>query len=313
MPTTKQSISHQSGIAQKHLFVACRIAMIAAILFCHALSAGKALAQQTLTWLEAPAPPFFILEGELKGQGYEDMVTKIIIENMPEYQHEHLVATITRHYQEFKEGRQVCNVGLYKTPEREKFLYFSTPSFFTLPVVIVINKENHAAFGKAKSVKLADVLAKNLIIGRAKNRSYGKNIDEVLTKQGTAANSFSFEGEELSLSLFEMLKRNRLDGLLSLPEEAMYQAERLGIRDKIMTLTIEETQNSFESWFSYVACSKTPWGRETIDKINAILKKERPTERYRATYERWLDESSYEGYRKLYQEVFLQVDEPPVK
>ncbi len=286
--------------------VASRIVLAVILLFSTAVPVNTALAGQTLTWLEAPAPPFFIQEGELKGQGYEDMVTQIVIDRLPEYQHEHLVASITRHYQEFKEGRQACSIGLFKTPEREKFLYFSKPSFFTLPVVIVINKENYAAFAKAKSVKLADVLHKNLVIGRAKNRSYGKNIDDVLARQGTDQNTYSFEGGDLSLTLFEMLKRHRLDGLLSLPEEAMYHAERLGIRDKIMTLTIEETQNSYESWFSYVACAKTAWGKETIDKINTILEQERPTDRYRATYERWLDESSYQGYRQLYNDVFLK-------
>ena len=43
-----------------------------------------------------------------------------------------------------------------------------------------------------------------------------------------------------------------------------------------------------------------------FSKINTILDQERPTDRYRATYERWLDESSYQGYRQLYTDVFLK-------
>lgn len=270
--------------------------------------AGSALAKDSITWMEATAPPFFIHDGPYKGQGYEDLVTEIIIESLPEYQHTRTIANITRHYKEFELGHDVCNVGLYKTPEREKFMYFSIPSFFTYPTVLIVDKSKWAAFGNTKMVKLADVLKSNkLIIGRGENRSYGKSVDEVLDKHGTKNNIFSFEGQELSLNFFNMLKLDRLDGLIGLPEEAMYQAERLGIRDQIMTIDIAENQGNPESWFSYVACSKTAWGKKVIDDINRVLIEKRPSDRYRATYERWLDESSHEGYRKLYSDVFLKV------
>lgn len=272
------------------------------------LCAWPSSAKDSITWMEATAPPFFIHEGPYTGQGYEDLVTDILIEHLPHYQHKRTIASITRHYKEFEQGHDVCNVGLYKTPEREKFMYFSIPSFFTYPTVLIIDKSKWAAFGNTKMVKLADILKSDkLIIGRGENRSYGKPVDEVLNTYGTPNNIFAFEGQELSLNFFNMLKLDRLDGLIGLPEEAMYQAERLGIRDQIMTIDIEENQGNPESWFSYVACSKTAWGRKVIDDINRVLIEQRPSDRYRATYERWLDESSHEGYRKLYGDVFLKV------
>lgn len=265
-------------------------------------------AKDSITWLEAVAPPFFIHEGPLKGQGYEDLITDILENSLPQYTHSRTIANITRHYYEFEQGQKVCNVGLYKTPEREKFMYFSIPSFFTYPTVLIIDKSKWAAFGNSKSVNLENIMkSKKLIIGRGENRSYGKFVDEILNKYGTKENIFAYEGQELSLNFFEMLKLDRLDGLIGLPEEAMYQAERLGIRDQIMTITIEENQSSPESWFSYVACSKTEWGKQAISDINKALLEQRPTDIYRAAYERWLDESSLENYRKLYKEVFLSV------
>jgi len=59
---------------------------------------------------------------------------------------------------------------------------------------------------------------------------------------------------------------------------------------------------------TYVACSKTEWGKRTIETINAVLDEQRPTDRYRAAYERWLDPSSIEGYRQMYRDIFLQHD-----
>ncbi len=273
-------------------------------------SPRSAAAEESITWLEADAPPFFIQDGPDRGQGYEDIITAIIQEKMPDYVHHRITATISRHYRDFKNRKKVCNVGLYKTPEREKFLYFSIPSFFTLPTVIIIKKERFADFGNSKTVALERVLEnQNLLIGRAQNRSYGRYVDEILDRHKGAKNIFVYEGKQLSLNFFRMLQLNRLDGMIGLPEEAMYLAEELGIRDQIMTLTIAENQRGMESWLSYVGCSRTPWGKKVIARINEILLKERPTERYRAAYERWLDPSSLENYRKLYREVFLQATE----
>ena len=103
-----------------------------------------------------------------------------------------------------------------------------------------------------------------------------------------------------------MIELGRLDAMISLPEEAVFQAEKLGIKDEIMTLTIEENQVGFDSWLSSVGCSRTPWGKKVITEINRILLRERPSERYRQAYERWLDKSSLENYRKLYEDIFLQ-------
>ena len=267
-----------------------------------------AMAKDEITWLEADAPPFFIEHGPDKGQGYEDVITAIIQHDMPDYVHHRLTATISRHYHDFKTGKKVCSVGLYKTPEREKFLYFSIPSFFTLPTVIIIKKDRFADFGNSKTVSLEKVLQKkDLLIGRAQNRSYGRYVDEILDRHKGAGNIFVYEGEQLSLNFFRMLQMDRLDGVIGLPEEAMYLAEKLGIRDRIMTLTIRENQRGMESWLSYAACSRTPWGKKVIARINEVLLKERPTERYRAAYERWLDPSSLENYRKLYRRVFLKL------
>jgi uncharacterized protein (TIGR02285 family) len=89
----------------------------------------------------------------------------------------------------------------------------------------------------------------------------------------------------------------------------MYLAETFGIRDQIMTIAIEENQVTHDASLTYVACSKTEWGRKTIDNLNKVLLKTRPTERYRGAYERWLDPSSIGGYRELYKNVFLEIKE----
>ncbi len=265
-------------------------------------------AKDSISWMEADAPPFFIHNGELKGQGYEDLITNIIQEQLPRYEHDMIVANIARHYYNFKHGEKVCTVGFFKNPEREEFAYYSIPSIFTLPIVLIIKKDDLEKLGGKKIVNLNDVLKdENILFGLAKDRSYGEAVDQVIARHRSQKNIFVHAQQGLAQSLFKMLLFDRVDVLLGHPEEAMYMAEQLGARDKIMTLTISENQKSFDGWLSYVACSKNEWGKEVIENINRVLLEQRPTDRYRAAYERWLDDSSLESYRKMYKEHFLTV------
>jgi uncharacterized protein (TIGR02285 family) len=185
-------------------------------------------------------------------------------------------------------------------------MYFSLPSFLTLPPVIIIKKDRHAAFDNRSSVPLGKILSnQTLMIGLVKDRSYGTTLDNILAKHKEQKNVVKLTGQELSGELVRMLMMDRLDGLIGLPEEALYQAEQMGIRDQLMTLIIEENQNNYNGWMSSVGCSKNEWGRKVIAQINQVLLKQRPTEQYRAAYERWLDPNSIENYRKVYREVFL--------
>jgi uncharacterized protein (TIGR02285 family) len=266
--------------------------------------------KNSIAWLEAVAPPFYIHDGEFQGQGYQNLITDILKKNLPEYEHSHMIANLSRHYQQWKQGEQACGLAMYKTPERMEFAHFSIPSVFTLPTVLIINKENFDNFGGTKTVSLTNLLkSNNFIIGRAKNRSYGIEFDNTLNIYGNEKNIFAYEGPQLTLNLFEMLLAGRFDALSGLPEEAMYLAETLGIKDKIMTLNIAENQVNHNASLTYVACSKTVWGKKAIEDINKVLRKVRPTESYRIAYERWLDPSSIEGFRKLYDEVFLTITE----
>ena len=267
-------------------------------------------AQDEVIWMEAVMPPYFIKSGSFQGQGYGDVIAEIIREHLTGYNHETITTNITRHFYAFKQGENVCSIGLYRTPEREEFMHFSLPSFLTLPAVIIIKADQYQDFGDQPTVRLTDILAnEDLVIGISKDRSFGVATDQVLQQYAGTANVFEFTGQELSLNLFRMLMMNRLDGLIGLPEEALFQAEQLGIRDQLMTLTIEENNQDYGNWLSAVGCSKNEWGEKIIAEINEILLSQRPSPQYRTAYERWLDPHSIATYRSVYDRVFLNSTE----
>ncbi len=278
------------------------------LLFLTLLMPVKSIAADSIVWMEADAPPFFILEGPFKGQGYEDLISNILISHLPQYGHTHLQANISRHYQQWKQGEKACALAMYKTPERMEFAYFSIPSVFTLPTVLIIRKDRFKDFGSSEIVSLSEVLkSNNIVIGRSNNRSYGIEFDTILNRYSNKKNTYTYEGGGLTQQLFKMLSAERIDALCGLPEEAMYLAEQMGIRDQIMTLAIKENQVNNDASLTYVACSKTEWGKKVIADINNVLLQKRPTEPYRAAYERWLDPGSIPGFRKLYKDVFLNI------
>ncbi len=280
-----------------------------AILLVLALYPMIAVAQDSMTWMEADFVPGYIHEGPLKGQGYEDVITKILQKDLSGYTHQTMIGNMARMTQEFKQGKQVCNVALFKTPEREEFMYFSVPSTFTLPNGLIAKKDKLSLFGNSQAVSLDEFLKSKIKLGISRDRSYGKNIDAVLEKHKNSGNIVVHSGKDVFESLFQMLIRDRVDCMLGLPEEVMYVAEQEGLKDKIASLTLKENENTYDSWLGYVACSKTDWGKQAIGKINQILKTQRPTVEYRSAYERWLDEHAKESYRKLYDEIFLKINE----
>lgn len=274
---------------------------------CFALAApipGAAL--DSVTWMEVEFPPGYIHEGPLKGQGYEDVITRIIMENLPEYRHDKMMGNLARMYHEFKQGRKVCNTALFKTPERLEFMVFSIPSTFTLPNGLITLKKRHARFKNASRLQLADLLETDIRLGVSRDRSYGKAIDAVLQKTGASDRVFVHSGKDVFESLLKMLLTDRIDCMLGLPEEVMFVAEKMEVKDKIVTIALLENDGNYNAWLGHVACSKTPWGEKIIERINQILIKERPTERYRNAYERWLDENHIQLYRSLYDQIFLK-------
>lgn len=272
----------------------------------HPASAGE-----SITWLEVSMPPYLIQDGPYKTEGYGNMVSAILREHMPEYDHQVVVTNVIRHFDRFKKGEQVCSIGLYRTPEREAFMHFSIPSLLTMPAVLITTKDKLAQFGESRSIKLGEVLANpRFILGLSKDRSYGTTVDVILKTYQERTNLVFYSGQELAANYFKMLMLDRLDGLLGLPDEAMYHAEQLGLRDQLATLIIEENQQDFAGWLCAVGCSKNAWGKAVIERINAVLLDQRSSARYRAAYERWLDPAHLARYRSVYQAVFLQSAPP---
>ena len=272
----------------------------------YVLFPAQVLAKDSVTWMLSDFPPYTILKGEYDREGKHDKVFELLQEHLPDYEHHEMTGSVTRLLSELGAGEKVCTT-LLKTPEREKFIYYSIPMDFDPPLGVTIKRNKAALFKNTKELSFNELLQnKQLQLGIQSGRSYGKMIDPLLEKYKGQKHIYLREGKELYEGLLKMLMSDRLDYIIGYPVETVYVGKMLGIEDKVMNIPLKEHLNAYS--FACIACSKTEWGRQIIEKINIILRKQRPTKHYRSIEERWLDKNVIESYRKAYDSIFLKTD-----
>jgi uncharacterized protein (TIGR02285 family) len=232
-----------------------------------------------------------------------DRIVELLIAGMPDLVHDRQTASPTRILRELELGRQVCSVAYLKTPERERVMTFSIPDLILPPNGVTVRRDSLSRFGGGGAVSLATLLGDpSLRLGIADGRSYGDAIDPLLQARRGAPNLHVRQGEDLYPSLVQMLVRGRLDYVLGYPYEARYVASRFALGETIVNLPLVEAR---EHTFAYVVCPKTDWGRALIARVDALLRRERPSERYRGFIERWLDPAMLDAFRAVYRDTFL--------
>jgi len=267
------------------------------------LSAGE-----SITWVEADFPPVWILKGPDKGNGILDGLISIYEKNLPDYEHHHVTANITRILSMMKEGQNVCHAGILKSPDRENFVYFSIPNCITNLHGIVVKKSRiNALFGNNKSVSLESLLKNtNLKPGVSKSNSYGATIDKLLEKYKEKSAILFRSGQDNHMGLLRMLKEERIDYMIGYPWEITYIESRMDLHDEIAVVDIEELDG--QQWIvSYVGCTKNEWGRQVIEKLDAVLTRVRASDEYLFHALKWLPDGVRLEAKKAYKERVLNV------
>ena len=135
------------------------------------------------------------------------------------------------------------------------------------------------------------------------NVPYGGAIDEILNRYRNRTNvSVRYSSDTKGHT--QMLLRGRIDYLIEFPPVFLYdlQGKQTNLKD-LCSLEIDESR-AFQP--ACVGCSKTESGKAIIDRIDdTILLKERRTESFRQTIERWLDADTIRTFREAYDKAFL--------
>jgi len=262
-------------------------------------------AKDTILWQTYHRPPGTFNYGEHKNQGFVQKALQMIIEQMPEYQHDMPITTLARAISDIKAGKKACHPALYITAEREEHMVFSNASILNSNTRIIAKPENMEHFLENGQVNLEKILQQNsLIFGHVNNRSYGNTIDDIFKKYNHANNIVQVNNIDLK-RVFQMIERNRVDITIAYPFEIQYY--------------LKNTPQSIEQLVAYpianippyntgaVACPKNAWGKKIIQQVNAILKKIKPTAEYQQALTIWREnERDNPLFNQYYREYFLK-------
>ncbi len=264
--------------------------------------------KKEIIWDIAIEPPITFLKNN-KYEGYGIEIINAIQKEMPEYVHKIRIAgNYKRLTKDVNDGPLTCALGLFKTRDRLKTMYFSkVPVFSFFNMQIVLTKKTFEIMGEPKSVSLKNMLnMSEFKLGVSDGRTYSKKLRNILSEYGNPSNIISLSQSNVSNSLLGMLVRNRLDYMFLYPDEATYLSKKLGISNEIVTVPISEIDDFGHSW---AVCTKNKIGKVITSKITNILMNIRKKESYINNYMNWISGNLHDYYTKNFKLNFLEIYE----
>jgi uncharacterized protein (TIGR02285 family) len=261
-------------------------------------------AKEEIIWPYFSFYPIYICENDklVGGAGLE--IYHLMWENMPEYKHEAVLLPIKRFLKEMKEGKHYLFWGLYKTPEREKYLYFSIPCRISLPTMVVVRKSDLQKFGGGKTVSLKVLLGdKALRFLMFSSISFGSGVDELLKENEKAENVYTeYRTDKMNQNSLDLLLKKRIDYFLKL-NGTRHIAIEMGIADQIVFIPIKE-QTHYK--VGHIAAPKNEWGKQMIEKVNQILRKQIPKETFFQFFTPLVSDNVVPELRRQFNELIVE-------
>jgi len=258
-----------------------------------------------ISWQTYHRPPGIIKEGLDQGSGFVEKALSLIIKHMPEYHHDFPIASLTRALTDIKTEKSVCHPALYKTKEREKFIAFSNASIINPSNRVIARKGTFDQYAEGKYIDLKKVLdSRQFSFSLIKQRSYGQDVDDKIAGHYTDKNSQLLASTELG-TVFQMVKKKRVDFTIAFPFELNYFIEKNKIKDDVFTSYYIKNIPTYT--LGYVACPKNEWGKEVITRVNQVLNEIKHTNDYKqAITSWWKNEQSSKEFEDFYKMRFLK-------
>jgi uncharacterized protein (TIGR02285 family) len=273
-----------------------RIAHLPALLCLLLASVHVVEAKERLLWLVRDLPPFTIFEGPAKGSGVIDQLLPQLIAQMPEYEHSIIRVNRARGIQMLQERSFTCDPTLLWTPERARYVHFSTPSLGVLSSGLVIRKQDLALLSpylEGQQVDLQQLLAQTqLKLGIVAERSYSVQVDQVLRQLPDSAFSRHY-GNDATANLLQMQRLGRLQLVLGYWPEVRYLIQQQGGSPDDYSFHPIRGVDRYQ--FLHVGCSDTAQGREAIAHIDRLLPALRE-QTLPELYAGWLDPALRQDY-----------------
>ncbi len=177
----------------------------------------------SLRWDDDP-PYFMVQEGEVVGidadlvrEAMERLGCGLSLKKLP----------WARALLELRDGRVDMLSGAYRTPEREQYAYYSNVAGLVSPNILFIRRSDEAGFDP---VGLRELLKSDFRLGAQINVSYSDEYSALVQNPDYEKNIQYVSRRE---SLWKMLARNRVDGVVASRLTGLYEIQKLGLNGRI--------------------------------------------------------------------------------
>ena len=261
-------------------------------------------AREKIVWPYICFPPTYICEKDKCIGGIGWKIYQRIWKSMPEYEHESILLPIKRIIKNMQQGKHYLFYGLYKTPEREKRLYFSVPCRIEPPLMVVVRKSDFKKFGGGEHVSfealLKDTTLKTIM---GSSVSYGAVFDALFKKYEKSKNLYvDYRTDELGAYSLDLLLKKRIDYYIS-TKAVLHISKEKGIADQIAYIPVKE-QNVYQ--IGYITAPKNEWGKRMLKKVNRALRKLIPTEAYFKLFTPLVGENMVPELRRQFNALILE-------
>jgi len=256
--------------------------------------AFNAYAKEEIVWQDTQFAPYMFYGTELDGSGDCDGAMYKVIEMLPEYDNVVRSVPFARFLKMVKAQPNQCYSCLFKTPEREEFMYFSKPYSYSESIMLVTRAEDEALFKPFIDadgfIDLKKMLESGkIILSVIHKRSYGVTIDGILEPYRDANVVTALTSDTSLAAQIRRLKTLKAyHAILGYPAEFAWYAkeENLNLNDfKVYPIKGHETFDPKS--YTYFGCSKSELGKKVIDVIDANIGAIRDTAN--ANHRQWLD------------------------
>lgn len=256
--------------------------------------------KKSIPWGVTDWPPYYILDGTNGGEGKIDLLKKILQKNIPEYKFVDVQSDIPKTIELWKQNRNVCAGSVLKTPEREKWAYFTALSFIAPhEYVAVVAKKDMLPKG-SEIMSFKELTSRKDLKGVViHDRSYGPVIDDLIKK--AESNLTALNPSEGYIPLLKMVQKGRFDYTIEYESVVAAYNERIKPEKPVYSKLLKETSPSAIIW---VACTKNAWGREVVARIDEVLKKSANKREYHAAVESWSDPEILKKHQKALDEFY---------
>jgi len=252
------------------------------------LGLGAQARAETVTWIIHDAPPQYIFDGPLAGQGYKDQQLRFLIAQLPQFQHRVIKGSISRAWHELALNDGICTLGMLPNKEREDAAALAerpvlVPGF---RLAIAAGRADRLApfIDRQGEVDLDQLAGSHRLSGAyLAARVHARAIEDFIALPGRAVPLQQIVSPR---QLYALVQTGRVDFTFGGPHEIRYAQRTLDGDATFEALPIRGVPRLVKT---YLSCSKKPLGEAVIAAADQALRDPARWAGFLAPLEAWMD------------------------